>query len=192
MIDLGTFCLGRKSAATAIMLSVRRESIFNDVETLTIDRQCLGHPGGMHRSASTPECSITSHRGSLAHAIPRKSRGLRVAGAGCFDLRKLAARGPKFQRQRQQGNQACDLKKSPAQGFPRNDARHKKSKRGQPLKAAKTGTFSEDPWQEDSGRHEVLESMEEVGKHHAIARASGTVHHTCIVRTSLLNPTRLL
>ena len=34
---------------------------------------------------------------------------------------------------------------------------------GLPVQAARSGTFSDDPWQEDSGRHEVLESMEDVG-----------------------------
>ena len=31
------------------------------------------------------------------------------------------------------------------------------------MRAARSSTYSEDPWQEDSGRHDVLESMEEVG-----------------------------
>ena len=30
------------------------------------------------------------------------------------------------------------------------------------MRAAKSATYSEDPWQEDAARHDVLESMEEV------------------------------
>ena len=40
--------------------------------------------------------------------------------------------------------------------------RPRESRQAHVTKAARSATFSEDPWQEDSGRHEVFDSMEEV------------------------------
>ena len=40
--------------------------------------------------------------------------------------------------------------------------RPRESKDVHVTRAARSATFSEDPWQEDSGRHEVFDSMEEV------------------------------
>ena len=51
-----------------------------------------------------------------------------------------------------------------------SNAGQKKRSKLHVVKAAKAGTYSDDPWQEDSGRHEVLESMEEVGNQSNVQR----------------------
>ena len=57
--------------------------------------------------------------------------------------------------------------------------KQQKAKRKLLVRAAKSATFSEDPWQEDSGKHDVLESMEEVGVESALRRLSNNnVHAT--------------
>ena len=58
--------------------------------------------------------------------------------------------------------QVIDRGKGPSHQ-PLDGAKQNRARRAIVVKATKSATYSEDPWQEDSVRHEVLESMEEVG-----------------------------
>jgi len=118
----------------------------------------------MHRASGAHDSTNRSPPLSAAHSLPRSSsRRPTLPRPQNLRARTTCRRGTHRPVNRQKLSHACDWEKSPLQDHRTFNAGQKKSSKTHVVKAAKAGTYSEDDWQEDSGRHEVLESMEEVG-----------------------------
>lgn len=119
----------------------------------------------MHRASGAHDSTNRNPSLSAAHSLPRScGSGPALPRPQSLRVRKTCRSGTHWPVNRQKLSHACDWEKSPLQDHLTFITRQEKSSKLHVVKAAKAGTFSDDPWQEDSGRHEVLESMEEVGQ----------------------------
>ena len=112
---------------------------------------------GAHRHACT-----TLPLSAALCLVKRRKQDIRLPQLRTLRAEGAGSRGTCRSCDGQGSSQANKWKKVSSHQLSQN-RKQQRNRRESAARAAKSATFSEDPWQEDSGKHDVLESMEEVG-----------------------------
>ena len=135
--------------------------------------QCVRYQMHMHRASGAHEHPIRSPPLSAARDLSRgRSRDLPVLKLKATRAKSACDRGRGRSCNGQGLHQAREGRQSPSHNLSRSNIEHDGLRRDVFVRAAKSATYSEDPWQEDAARHDVLESMEEVSPEPALERLS--------------------
>ena len=122
--------------------------------------RCLRFYADMHRAYSTTIRTVKCQ--ASAKSLFNHNSSSASAHSTCFSHQFRFIRGSIVCQAGKPGTQVIALESGKSQLSPAVVPRPRESRDVHVTRAARSATFSEDPWQEDSGRHEVFDSMEEV------------------------------